>query len=167
MLNRFDLFWIVKLTHSENQCNYRISVLIFNVWWCISFDEEIVVALPMVKSNSVCIIPPTVSLKVHLAANADNIKQSKEFLHVHDQCLNKYAQVAHLIQVSHLSFARLPSSSIVFDWPFQLQIIHQFRDKWNYAAFITYSFDGMLHPCGIIHRQRINWLNRLTIISNR
>jgi len=71
-----------------------------------SFDEEIVVALPMVKSNSVCIIPPTVSLKVHLAANADNIKQSKEFLHVHDQCLNKYAQVAHLIQVYDAHFSK-------------------------------------------------------------
>lgn len=71
----------------------------------LSFDEEIVVALPMVKSNSVCIIPPTVSLKVQLASNADAIKQSKEFLHVHDQCLNKYAQIAHLIQVNKFSFS--------------------------------------------------------------
>ena len=77
-----------------------------------SFDEEIVVALPIAsKANAVAIIPPTVSLKLQLPVNADVIKQSKEFLHVHDQCLHKYAQVADLIQVRSLLHSFIHSGS--------------------------------------------------------
>ena len=72
------------------------------------FEEDMIVALPVIKSEHLpaVLIPPSVSLKLQLPANSHSIKQSKEFLRLHDRCLTKYHQLADLIQVYDANFSK-------------------------------------------------------------
>ena len=71
------------------------------------FEEDMIVALPVIKSDHpVVVIPASVSLKLQLPVNGNNIKQSKEFLRIHDRCLQKYHEMADNIQVYDANFSK-------------------------------------------------------------
>ena len=71
-----------------------------------SFEEELVVALPLTKTDQTpTILPLSASLKLQLPAGGA-VQQTKEFLRLHDRCLHAYHErVQNQIQVydAHLS----------------------------------------------------------------